>query len=112
MAKYVTFYGGPMAAGHNVQDTPGIGPDYVCRSLFVVAPNDGAITVEAVSTQDGGHPRLEVETIGTSRCCSERIANPTTIQVAAGMMIVVNVEMLSDSTVPQSFVVVTSSSPQ
>lgn len=97
---------------NNSQDTPGIGPDYVCRSLFVVSPNDGAITVEAVSTQDGGHPRLEVETIGTSRCCAERIANPTTIQVAAGMMIVVNVEMLSDSSLPQSFVVVTSSSPQ
>ena len=94
---------------NNVQDTPGLGPDYLCRSVLVVAPNDGAVTIEAVSTHDGAHPRLEVETVGVSPCCSERIANPTTIQVTAGTVIVVNVEMLSSSTSAQSFVVTTSS---
>lgn len=97
---------------NNVQDTPGLGPDYVCRSVFVVVPNDGAVTIEAVSTQDGTHPPLEVEAVGVSPCCFERIANPTTIQVVAGTVIVVNVEMLSSSTASQSFVVNTSRSPQ
>ena len=97
---------------NNVQDTPGLGPDYVCRSVFVVAPNDGSVTIEAVSTQDGAHPPLEVETRGVSPCCSERIGNPTTIQVAAGTVIVVNVEMLSDSAATQSVVVNTSQLPK
>jgi hypothetical protein len=66
--------------------------------VSVVAPHDGAVTIEAASTQDGAHQRLEVETVGASPCCSERIGNPTTIQVTAGTVIVVNVEMLSSST--------------
>lgn len=92
---------------NNVQDSPGIGPDYVCRTVFVVAPSDGAVTIEAVSIQDGGRPRLGVETVGVSPCCSERMGNPTTIQVTAGTTIVVNVEMLSSSASTQSFVVST-----
>ena len=90
---------------NNVQDSPGLGPDYVCRSVFVVAPNDGAVTIEAVSTQDGSHPFLEVETVGGSA----RMGNPTTIQVKAGTVIVATVEMLSNSTASQSFVVTTTS---
>jgi hypothetical protein len=95
---------------NSMQDMPGIGPDYLCRSVFVVAPSDGAVTIEAISTEDGSHPPLEVETAGVSPCCS--MGNPTTIQVTAGTVIVVNVEMLSSSTSAQSFVVNTSLSPQ
>ena len=92
---------------NNVQDSPGLGPDYLCRSVFVVAPNDGSVTIEAVSTQDGTRPVLEVETVGVSPCCDERMGNPTTMRVTAGMTIVVHVEMLSSSTSAQSFVVKT-----
>jgi hypothetical protein len=109
-SKLVTVAPDDTLCVNNVQDTPGIGPDYVCRSVFVVAANDGAVTIETVSTQDGAHPPLEVETGGLSPCCSERMGNPTTIRVTAGTVIVVNVEMLSTSTSPQSFVVKTSPS--
>jgi hypothetical protein len=90
---------------NNVQDSPGIGPDYLCSSVLVLAPNDGVVTIEAVSTQDGAYTPLEVETVGVSPCCSERMGNPTTIRVTAGTVIVVNVEMLANSTSAQSFVV-------
>ena len=111
-SKLVTIAPDDTLCVNNVQDTPGIGPDYVCRSVFVVAPNAGAVTIEAVSTRDGAHAPLEVETVGVSPCCSERMGNPTTIHVTAGTVIVVNVEMLSSSTSTQSFVVSTSPSPQ
>lgn len=110
-SKLVTITPDDTLCVNNVQDTPGLGPDYLCSSVFVVAPNDGAVTIEAVSILDGAHPTLEVETIGVSPCCSERIGNPTTIQVTAGTVIVVNVEMLSSSISAQLFMVTTSWSP-
>jgi len=91
---------------NNMQDSPGIGTAYVCRSLLVTVPQGGNVTIEAVSTSDGTHPQLEVETRNAPLCCDERFGNPTTISVAAGVEIVVNVEMVSTS--PQSFLVVTS----
>ena len=111
-SKLVTVVPDDSLCVNNVQDTPGIGPDYVCRSVFVVAPDEGAVTIDAVSTQDGSHPQLEAETVGVSPCCSERLENPTTIRVKAGTTIFVNVEMLSRSTSSQSFVVNTSLSPE
>ena len=111
-SKIVTVAPDDTLCVNNVQDTPGLGPDYVWRSVFVVAPNDGAVTIEAVSAQNGTHPPLEAETRGISPCCSERMGNPTTFHVTTGTLIVVNVEMLSNSTSPQSFVVNTSLSPQ
>ena len=93
---------------NNVQDTPGLGPDYVCRSVRVVAPSDGIMTLEALSTQGGAHPPLEVETVGVSPCCSERKGNPTSIQVTAGTEVVVNVEMVLGSATSQSFTLTTS----
>jgi hypothetical protein len=107
-SKLVTIAPDDTLCVNNVQDTPGLGPDYVCRSVLVVAPHDGAVTIEAVSTRDGARPPLEVETVGVSPCCSERISNPTTIQVTAGTVIVVNVEMPASSTSTQSFMVNTS----
>jgi hypothetical protein len=111
-SKLVTIAPDDTLCVNNTQDTPGIGPDYLCRSVFVVAPNDGAVTIEVVSTRDGEHPRVEVETIGVSPCCSERLGNPTTIQVPAGAVIAVNVEMLANSPSTQSFAVSTWVSPR
>jgi hypothetical protein len=88
---------------NNFQDFPGLGQDDVCRSVRVVAPRDGVLTIEAVSTLGGGHPPLEVETIGVSPCCSERMGNPTSIEMTAGTEIVVNVEIPLGSTTSQSF---------
>ena len=97
---------------NNVQDSPGVGQDYVCRSVRVVAPSDGIMTPEALSTQSGAHPPLEVETVGAPTCCSERMGNPTSIQVAAGTEVVVNVEMVLGSTTSQTFRVNTSMTRQ
>ena len=39
MAKYVTFYGGPMAAGHNVKDTPaGETPEELMAKIMAQFP--------------------------------------------------------------------------
>ena len=97
---------------NNVQDSPGLGPDYVCRSVRVVAPSDGIMTLEALSTQGGAHPPLEVETVGAATCCSERLGNPTSIQVTAGTVVVANVEMVLGSTTSQSFSLNTSMARQ
>lgn len=93
---------------NNVQDTLGLGQDYVCRSVRVVAPADGIMTLEALSTQAGARPGLEVETVGVSPCCSERMGNPVSIPVTAGTEVVANVEMVYGSAASQSFVVITS----
>ncbi len=93
---------------NNFQDTLGLGPDYVCRSVRVVAPSDGVVTLAAISTEGGAHPPLEVETVGVSPCCAERMGNPTSIQVTAGTEVIVNVEMISGSTTSQSFTLTTS----
>jgi hypothetical protein len=69
---------------NNMQDTPGLGPDYVCRSLFVVAPTAGSVTIEAVSTRDGSHRRRVVDYIGLTQCCCELFGNQSTLRVAAG----------------------------
>jgi hypothetical protein len=102
---------------NTLQDMLGLGPDYVCRSVRVVAPIDGVMTLEAVSTHGGARPPLEVEivaivTAGKSGCCAERIENPTSMVVTAGTEVVANVEMLSRSTNSQSFTVNTSMRPR
>jgi hypothetical protein len=97
---------------NNVQDSPGLGQDYVCRSVRVVAPNDGIMTLEAISTQGGAHPPLEVETVGAPICCSERLGNPTSIQVTAGTEVLANVEIIWGSTASQSFTLTTSMAQQ
>jgi hypothetical protein len=66
------------------------------------------MTLEAVSTQGGAHPPLEVEKFGGPNCCSERMGNPTSIQVTAGTEVIANVEMVSGSTTSQMFTLTTS----
>jgi len=97
---------------NNVQDTPGWGQDYVCRSVRVVASSDGVLMLEAVATQGGAHPPLELETVGATNCCSERMGNPASIQVKAGTEVVANVEMVWGSTTSQSFMLNTSMAGQ
>jgi hypothetical protein len=96
---------------NNIQDTPGVGQDYVCRSVLVTAPTDGIMTLEALSTQGAARPPLEVEAVAVPPCCSERIGNPTSIQVTAGTQVVVNVEVVLGSGA-QSFTLSTSMARQ
>ena len=93
---------------NNVQDSPGVGPDYVCRSVRVVVPSNGIVRLEAHSTDDQTRPLLEVEIVeGPSPCCHERLENPTSVAVAAGTELVANVEMPLDSSTGRSFTLTT-----
>ena len=91
---------------NNMQDFPGLGPDYLCRSVRLVALTAGTLTIEAVSTQDGAHPSLEVEVGGEPVDWSLR--NPKSFQVTAGTEAVVNIEMSAASSTSQSFMLTTS----
>src|SRR4029079_3314552 len=84
---------------NNVQDTPGLGQDYVCRRVRVGASGDGVIAVEALSAQGEARPPLEVETVDGSSCCSERLENPTSIAVTAEKRMIVNVGIKLGSTI-------------
>jgi hypothetical protein len=70
-----------------------------------MANTDGIMTVEALSTQGGLRPPLEVETAAgdIGPCCW--LDNPRSIQVKAGTEVIANVEMVLGSTTSQSFVV-------
>ena len=85
------------------------GSGYLCRTVRVVAPSDGVMTLEALSTQDASHPPLEVE-VTSPPCCFERMENPISIKVTAGTEVMVNVEMPESSTTSQSFRLTTSMS--
>jgi hypothetical protein len=87
---------------------PGTG--YRCRRVRVLAPVSGMMTLEAVSTSGGARPApLEVEPLA-GPCCSERMANPTSIQVTAGTEVGVFVELPESATSSQSFTLNTSMS--
>ena len=84
---------------------------FICRTVRVMAHTEGVLTLEAVSTQDGTHPTLEVEAFGgAGPCCSERLENPTSIKVTAGTEVMVNVELSERATASQSFRLTTSMS--
>ena len=95
---------------NNMQDSPGLGPDYVCRSVRVVAPSAGVMTLEALSTTNGPPPLLQVEIVagGNGPCCSECLENPTAIPVIAGTEVVAHVEMPFGSDTSHSFTLNTS----
>jgi carboxypeptidase family protein len=95
---------------NNLQE-PGFsvpGTGFLCRTVRVIAPSDGALKLEAVSTQDGTHPPLEVEVLNP--CCFERMENPTSINVRTGTEVLVNIEIPERSTASQSFILTTSMS--
>jgi hypothetical protein len=69
---------------------------YVCRTFRLVVPTDGVLTAEAVPTDlKTPRPLIEMEGPGDLDCCNE--GNPLSIPVAAGMVIKINVEVLSGS---------------
>jgi hypothetical protein len=89
---------------NNAQDFPGLGPDYFCRTIRVMAPSSGQLTI-AASPQDGQPtPVVETEIIPGS---NEDLGNPRTLTVAAGQIVKVNVELRSGLPA-QSFQVTTS----
>jgi protocatechuate 3,4-dioxygenase beta subunit len=97
---------------NNVQDDPFLwGPVVpVCRTVRVVAPSDGLLTVEAVSLV-GAHPQVEAEAVNDAHCCTlENMGNPWSQQVTAGTEVIVNVEIQSNSATPQTFTLKTSMS--
>ncbi len=88
------------------------GNSFLCRTVRVVAANDGVLKLEAVFTHDGTRPPLEVEVLNQSSCCFESIANPIAMKVRAGAEAIVNVEMPEGSTVAQPFILKTSLVPE
>ena len=107
-AVRVTVDPGDTLCVNNVQDSPGLGPSYVCRTIRVLAPSDGMLTIEAVASDGGERPLIEVETTNATVCCNERLEYPTSLQVNAGTEIRVSVELPWGSTASRSFVVNTS----
>jgi hypothetical protein len=96
---------------NNAQDSHPWPEEFVCRSVRVVALNDGIMTLEAVSTQGGARPGLEVETL-SGVFGSPLLGNPTSIQVTAGKEVLANVEISWGSTASQSFTLTTSMARQ
>ena len=92
-ATSVTVTPDDTACVNNVQDFPGLGPDYFCRTVRVVAPSSGLLTIEAVPVQDG-QPTPQVETEFASGN-GEDMGNPRSITVAGGQVVKVNIELLS-----------------
>jgi hypothetical protein len=93
---------------NNVQDSPGLGPSYVCRTIRVLAPANGMLTIEVVASDGGERPLVEVETTNATVCCHERLGNPTALPVTAGIEVRVSVELPWGSTASRAFVVNTS----
>ena len=92
----------------SLENRPGLGPDFVCRSVRIVAATDGVVTVDAQSLEGGARPPLEVEVVsGDGPCCSERLGNPTSIAVTKGMEIVAHVEMPWGTTASQDVILKT-----
>lgn len=105
-SKLITVAPNDTLCVNNMQDSPGSGQSYVCRSVRIEALTAGTLTIEAVSTQDGAHPPLEVEV--ASEPVDWSLQNPKSFQVSAGTEIAVNVEMSAASTTSQSFTLKTS----
>jgi hypothetical protein len=80
---------------NNVQDMHPWPTEFVCRTVRIVAPADGVMTVEANPVDAGtAAPGLEVETGGgDGPCCFERLANPTSLPVAKGTVVKASVEV-------------------
>ena len=98
---------------NNFQDPsfgfPGSG--FLCRTVRVVAQTDGMLTIEAVSTEGGSPPSLELEVLAPWFCCIEELKNPISIRVRTGTEVQVNIGMPERSTTAHSFIVRTSMSP-
>jgi hypothetical protein len=87
---------------NNFHDSPGLGPDYICRTVRIMAPIDGVMTIEAISDANGIHPSLTVETVNASASVW-RFENPTSIPVSAGTEVMANIELPARSSTRESF---------
>jgi hypothetical protein len=82
-----------------------------CRSVRVTVQTSGVLRVEAVSTDDGSHPPLEVLPLKSPFCCPQ-MENPISISVPPGTEVLVNVVGMPElSTESRSFIVTTSMAP-
>ena len=90
---------------NNVQDSPGVGASYVCRTIRVLAVSSGTLTIDVVASDGGDRPLVAVEVFGGTVCCDERLQNPTSVQVHAGVEVRVSVELPWGSATSRSFVV-------
>jgi carboxypeptidase family protein len=77
---------------NNAQDFPGLGPDYFCRTVRIVASSSGVVTIEAVA-QDG-QPRPQLETEFTT-ASGEDVGNPRVMSVTAGQVVKASIELLA-----------------
>ena len=76
----------------------------VCRTVRVTAQANGTMTVQAISSGDGGQPLVSV-------CCvsgDDRGGNPVTLPVTAGTEFTVEVGLTGSISKPQSIMVKTS----
>ena len=78
--------------------------EFVCRTLHIVAPTDGVMTIEAVATPSAADAGLEIVRGSAYQCCSLT----ATVSVAAGTEVIANIGMWWTSTASQSFVINTS----
>jgi hypothetical protein len=65
---------------------------YVCRTVRILVPADGILTASAVSADPGVHALVEMEGPGDLDCCY--LGNPLSMNVAAGMVVLISVEIL------------------
>jgi hypothetical protein len=98
---------------NNVQDFHPWPTEYVCRTVRIVVPRDGVMTMEVLASDGQAPPGLEVEFVGgAGPCCSARLGNPTSIPVTAGTEVMANVEMARGSSASQSYTLNTSMARQ
>jgi hypothetical protein len=92
-------------------DSAGI--DFVCRTVRILVPADGALTVELQSVSGISKSLLETEylTTGAEACASPALDNPRTVGARAGTVFLAHVEMDAFSTVSQTFTLKTSLVP-
>jgi hypothetical protein len=107
----VTIAPGDSLCLNNVRDSPGLGPDYVCRTVRVVALVDGTLTVDVTSTATRTRPSLAVETIHPAPYLW-RFENPVLIPVTAGTEVMANIELAASSPDRESYVLTSAIAPQ
>lgn len=89
---------------NNAQDGAGPGPVYLCRTVRMIVPTTGVLTVDAESAAAGSRPPIEMEGPGILDCCY--LGNPLSMPVEAGMEVKIRVEILEGSP-SQTFVLST-----
>ena len=95
----------------NAHDSPGVGPDLLCRTIRVVAPADGVLTVEATSTSNGTRPNVVVETVSPASY-QLKIGNPASVLVTAGTEVMANIELAASSLDRESYLLTSTITPR